>query len=132
MIILIGKCHRHALYKNNGRACQRCDSAAVVRKTKSHESLFILYSTHYDTITKQQHLLLCLSACPFSEEKLSALSLMIFWALSKKPYTIRWNFLWNFHRDQTVELSVQLPRKVPQELNRGTFCVNSTESSTGT
>ena len=25
MIILIGKCHRHALYKNNGRACQRCD-----------------------------------------------------------------------------------------------------------
>ena len=26
MIILIGKCHRHALYKNNGRACQRCDN----------------------------------------------------------------------------------------------------------
>ena len=41
-------------------------------------------------------------------------------------------FLWNFHRDKTVELSVEFPRKVPQRLNRGTFCGNSTESSTGT
>ena len=40
MIILIGKCHRHALYKNNGRACQRCD----VLKAKTQLSITALES----------------------------------------------------------------------------------------
>ena len=32
------------------------------------------------------------------------------------------NFPWNLHRNKTVELSVEFSRKVPQRLNRGTFC----------
>ena len=53
-------------------------------------------------------------------------------AVSKKPDKKRWNFLWNFHRDQTVELSVDFSRKVPHRPNRGTLCGISTECSTET
>ena len=56
-------------------------------------------------------------------------------AVSKKPEkrgNFPWNFLWNFHRkfrrDQILELSdeIEIPREIPQNQNRGTFCGNST------
>ena len=34
-------------------------------------------------------------------------------ALTKKPDTKRWNFLWNFHREKTVELFVEIPLEIP-------------------
>ena len=43
MIILIGKCHRHALYKNNGRACQRCDKIWMSNLIVSDRSRTVKY-----------------------------------------------------------------------------------------
>ena len=51
-----------------------------------------------------------------------------FRAVSKKPETNWWNFLWNFHGDKTVEFPVEFLQKVPQKQNRGTFCGNSTKT----
>ena len=52
--------------------------------------------------------------------------------VSKKPDAKRWNFLWNFRGAKTVELTVEIPREIPQNQNLVTFCGISTERTTET